>query len=281
MIAETLSHYRILDRLGAGGMGVVYKARDTRLNRTVALKVLRPDLVADPARKTRFTAEAKAASALNHPNIITIYDIGSDHGTNFIAMEYVSGRTLGELIGRKALPVDECVTYAMQIVEALTAAHRAGIIHRDLKPGNIMIAAHGRLKLLDFGLAKLIVSPSTPEGNENASTRTAAGLQSPLTEEGQIIGTVAYMSPEQITGTTVDTKTDIFSFGIVLYEMLTGRRPFGGSTTLETAAEILKNEPKSPRELAPGVPSALERIIGHCLRKDPDQRFQSLSLIHI
>ena len=233
--------------------------------------------MADPARKTRFTAEAKAASALNHPNIITIYDIGSHNGTNFIVMEYVSGRTLGELIGRKALPVNECVTYAMQVVEALTAAHRAGIIHRDLKPGNIMVAAHGRLKLLDFGLAKLIVPPSTPEGNENASTRTAAGLQSPLTKEGQIIGTVAYMSPEQITGTTVDTKTDIFSFGIVLYEMLTGRRPFGGSTTLETAAEILKNEPKSPRELAPGVPFALERIIGHCLRKDPDQRFQSVA----
>ncbi len=236
MIGESLSHYRILDKLGAGGMGVVYKARDERLNRVVALKILLPDLVSDPIRKRRFAAEAQAASALNHPNIVAVYDIGSDRGADFIAMEYVPGRTLEQSIARKPLPIVETVGYAIQIAEALAAAHRADIVHRDLKPGNIMVAAQGRIKLLDFGLAKLLEPYSNAASDESSPTRTVGGVPPPLTEEGHIVGTMAYMSPEQLTAGVVDARTDIFSFGIVLYEMLTGRRPFLGSSGIETAA---------------------------------------------
>lgn len=277
MIAGSLSHYRILEELGAGGMGVVYKARDTRLDRVVALKILPKEFISDPARKQRFVTEAKAASALNHPNIVTIHDIGSDGGTDFIAMEYVSGSTLEQSIARKPLPINETLGYATQIADALAAAHRAGIVHRDLKPGNIMITAHGRIKLLDFGLAKLMEPRIAPLPAESSPTRTMEGAQHQLTQEGQIIGTIAYMSPEQLMGGALDARTDLFAFGIVLYEMLTGRRPFSGSTTIETAAQILKNEPKAPSELVEGIPPALERILGHCLRKNPEERFQSIA----
>jgi serine/threonine protein kinase/Tol biopolymer transport system component len=277
MIAESVSHYRILEKLGAGGMGIVYKARDTRLDRVVALKVLPQDLLSDPVRKQRFQAEAKAASALNHPNIVTIYDIGSDNGTDFIAMEYVPGTTLGQLIGHKPLPVAEAIGYAVQIAEALAVAHRAGIVHRDLKPGNIMIPPPGRVKLLDFGLAKLVRGHADGQPHDFSPTETLGEITTGLTEEGFIVGTVAYMSPEQLTGGTVDARTDIFSFGVVLYEMLTGCRPFAGSSSLETAGQILNVEPKPARALVPGIPLALERIVRHCLRKNADDRLQSIA----
>ena len=274
MIGGSLSHYRILEKLGAGGMGVVYRARDSRLGRIVALKILPDDFASDPARKQRFVTEAKAASALNHPNIVTVYDIGSDAGIDFIAMEHVIGETLADSIGKKPLRIDQSIGYAIQIADALAAAHRAGIIHRDLKPGNIMVTAQGRAKLLDFGLAKVVEQRAA---SESSATRTVKGTQLALTQTGQIIGTIAYMSPEQLTGGDVDARTDLFGFGIVLYEMLTGRRPFDAPTNIEIAAQILKHEPKAPSELVEGIPPALEKILGHCLRKDPEERFQSLA----
>jgi tRNA A-37 threonylcarbamoyl transferase component Bud32 len=276
-VPESVSHYRIIEKLGAGGMGAVFKARDTRLDRVVALKILSHDLVPDPIRKRRFMAEAKAASALNHPNIVTIYDTGSDADTDFIAMEYVAGRTLEQCAAHKPLPIDEAIAYAIQIAGALAAAHRAGIIHRDLKPGNIMVAAGERIKLVDFGLAKLIEQHVDSTPAESTPTRTLAEVQPRLTEEGHIVGTIAYMSPEQLTGGAMDARTDVFAFGTVLYEMLTGIRPFRGSNSIETAAQILKLEPEAAGKLVEGIPPALDRIVWHCLRKDPEKRFQSIA----
>src|SRR5713226_8570620 len=204
MTGQTIGHYRILEQLGAGGMGIVYKALDTHLDRFVAIKVLPPEKVANAERKQRFVQEAKAASALNHPNIITIHDIASENGIDFIAMEYVPGRTLDELISRKGLRLSEALKYAIQIADALAKAHAAGIIHRDLKPGNIMVDDQGLVKLLDFGLAKLTETGLT---SEHDATHT----MTPATEEGKIVGTVAYMSPEQVEGKKVDTRSDIFS----------------------------------------------------------------------
>ena len=200
----------LAEKLGGGGMGVVYKARDSHLDRFVAIKVLPPDKVADADRKRRFVQEAKAASALNHPNIVTVYDIDTADGVDFIAMEHVDGKTLDELIGRKALPLKEGFRVAIQIADALAAAHAAGIIHRDLKPSNIMAGSDGRVRVLDFGLAKL----TEPEDPEFAATQTMR----PTTEQGTVVGTVAYMSPEQAEGKRVDTRSDVFSFGLVLYE---------------------------------------------------------------
>ncbi len=232
LVGRTIAHYCIEEMIGAGGMGVVYKARDTHLERNVAIKLLPAEAVAEPERKRRFVQEAKSASALNHPNIIHIYDIDSADGIDFIAMEYVAGKaldqwstlrqTLDQLIGRKGLQIGEALKYAVQIADALAAAHAAGIVHRDLKPANIMVTEKGLVKVLDFGLAKLI---ETSQGETTATTQTIE----PLTEEGTIIGTVAYMSPEQAEGRKVDARSDIFSFGSVLYEMLTGSRAFQGS----------------------------------------------------
>ncbi|MBE0712173.1 MAG: serine/threonine protein kinase, partial [Candidatus Aminicenantes bacterium] len=233
MVGKTVGHYLIEEKLGEGGMGVVYKARDTRLDRPVAVKVLPHDRVADPERKRRFIQEAKAASALNHPNIITIHDIGQAESIDFIAMEYVDGRTLDDMIGRKGLRLGEALKYAIQIADALTAAHAAGIIHRDLKPGNVMVTAKGQIKVLDFGLAKLM--EALPGGIADPTLTLK-----PATEEGKIVGTIAYMSPEQAEGKKVDTRSDIFSFGSVLYEMVTGRRAFPGESSASTMAAILK-----------------------------------------
>ncbi len=250
MTGQTISHYTVLDKLGQGGMGVVYQARDTRLDRLVALKFLPPERVADPERKARFIREARAASALNHPNIITIYDIASEAGQDFIVMEYVAGQTLSQLISPKGLPPKEALKYALQIADALAAAHGKGIIHRDLKPGNVMVtepegSGHpGLVKVLDFGLAKL-TEPSGP----GESTATA------------VVGTVAYMSPEQAEGIRVDARSDIFSFGAVLYEMLAGRRAFSG---------LLREEPAPLLD----VPPELDHIVTRCLCKNPDDRFQ-------
>lgn len=257
--------YEILSLLGAGGMGEVYKARDTRLRRVIALKILPEKAVADAAQKQRFLAEAQAASKLNHPNIVTIYDISEENGICFIAMEYVAGATLEQANTGSGLPLKDVIKYAAQIADALTAAHSTGIIHRDLKPANIVISEDGRVKLLDFGLAKLI-EPAMPDA-ETASPRTVPGT---------IMGTVAYMSPEQAQGRELDARSDIFSFGLVLYEMLCGQRAFHGDSWVATLAAILHDEPRSLRDIKPTIPAIVEQHVGRCLRKDPGQRFQSM-----
>ncbi len=271
MVGKTIAHYQILEKLGEGGMGVVYKAHDTHLNRSVALKVLPPEKVADPERKRRFVQEAQSASALNHPNIVHIYDIDQADGTDFIAMEFVPGKTLGEVIGRKGLKLGDALKYGVQIADALSRAHAAGIIHRDLKPGNIMVDEHGLVKVLDFGLAKL--TESAPLG-EDEPTRTLK----PATEEGTILGTVAYMSPEQAEGKRLDARSDIFSFGAVLYEMLTGRRAFQKESKTSTLGAIIHKEPEP---LGAEVPHDLEKVITRCLRKDLDRRFQNMADVRV
>jgi len=268
MVGKTVSHYRVLEKLGEGGMGVVYKARDTHLDRLVAIKVLPPEKVADPERKRRFVQEAKAASALNHPNIITIYDIDTADGIDFIAMEYVAGKTLAELIGRKGLKLTETLKCGVQMADALAAAHATGIVHRDLKPGNVMVTESGLVKVLDFGLAKL----TEPEPGELAPTQT---LQ-PHTEEGTILGTVAYMSPEQAEGKRVDARSDIFTFGAVLYEMVTGRRAFHRDSQASTLAAILREQPQPVSQVVAETPRDLEKVITRCLRKDASRRYQHM-----
>ena len=277
MTGQTLSHYQIQEKLGEGGMGVVYKALDTHLNRPVALKLLPADKVSNPERRKRFVQEARAASALNHPHIVTIYDIASHDSNDFIAMEFIQGKTLDQLQHRKNLPLVDTLKYSVQIADALAKAHAAGIVHRDLKPSNIMVTEDGRVKVLDFGLAKL-VEPDQP--NEDASTRTLQEA-APKTDEGAIVGTAAYMSPEQAEGKKLDGRSDIFSFGSVLYEMSTGRRAFQGETKLSTLSAILREEPKPASELAPAVPRELEKIIQRCLRKDPERRYQSMKDVKI
>ncbi|RPI18668.1 MAG: serine/threonine-protein kinase, partial [Acidobacteria bacterium] len=270
LTGRALSHYRILEKLGEGGMGVVYKARDTHLDRFVALKVLPPEKVADPQRQWRFVREAKAASALNHPNIVTVHDIESADGVYFIAMEWVEGKTLAHLVARKKLPLRELLGIAVQIADALAAAHAHGIVHRDLKPGNVMLTGAGRVKLLDFGLAKLVEVV-----NEDGSAVSEA--QPPKTATGIVVGTAAYMSPEQAEGKPVDARTDVFSFGGLLYEMATGKRAFAGHSTGSTLSMLLNHEPPSVRSLDPDVPRDLERIVELCLKKDPNRRLQSMA----
>jgi serine/threonine protein kinase len=277
VIGQTLGHYRIEAKLGEGGMGLVYRAFDTHLDRPVAIKILRADATASPERKRRFVQEAKAASALNHPNIIHIYDISSSGDTDFIAMEFVAGKTLHQLIGKNGLPLRDTLKYSIQIVDALTRAHSAGIVHRDLKPANIIIAEDGHVKLLDFGLAKLTEKTVDSE----AATATMTAEEAPQTEEGSIVGTVAYMSPEQAEGRKVDARSDIFSFGSVLYEMVTGRRPFEGATRISTLSAILHYEPQPPGDLVPDLPAELEKIISRCMRKDLERRAQHASDIKL
>jgi eukaryotic-like serine/threonine-protein kinase len=282
MIGQTLGHYRIDSKLGEGGMGVVYRAFDTHLDRAVAIKVLRPDATASPDRKRRFVQEAKSASALNHPGIVHIYDIDSanlpDGPTDFIAMEFVPGKTLDQHIGKSGLSLKDALKYGIQIADALARAHAAGIVHRDLKPANIIVADDGRVKLLDFGLAKLTeVIDGDPEG----AAATMAGKETPQTEEGAILGTVAYMSPEQAEARKVDGRSDIFSFGSVLYEMVTGRRAFEGTNKISTLGAILHTEPKAASEISAGVPTELDKIIARCLRKDPERRAQGIADIKL
>ncbi|MCX6630803.1 MAG: protein kinase, partial [Candidatus Solibacter sp.] len=259
-----LGHYEIQAKLGSGGMGTVYQALDTRLHRTVALKVLAPDRWEGTAGRGRLMREAQAASALNHPNIVTVYEIGHDAGVDFIAMECVDGRTLGDL-GAHRPPLRETLPIAIQIADALSAAHAAGIVHRDLKPANIMVTERGQVKILDFGIAKV-----NPAGDsESNATQT-------LTLSGQIVGTVAYMSPEQAAGKDIDWRSDIFSFGCVLYEMLTARRAFREETDLSTLAAVIAKEPTPARQFAPEIPPALERIVDTCLCKKRAERWQSM-----
>jgi serine/threonine protein kinase len=269
MIGSTISHFEILDKLGEGGMGVVYKARDKRLDRLVAIKVLSAKTVSNRERELRFVQEAKSASALNHPNIVTVHEIDTTGEIAFIAMEYVEGRTLDQLIPQRGMRLAEALKYSVQIADALSTAHAAGIIHRDIKPANIMVTEKGLVKVLDFGLAKL-----TEQGVlENVATVSL----SPQTEEGSILGTVTYMSPEQAEGKKIDPRSDIFSFGVVLYEMLTGRRAFTGDTKLSTLAAILNHEPKPAGEIVENFPRDLDRILSRCLRKDPARRFQTMA----
>jgi len=276
MIGQSLGHYRIDAKLGQGGMGVVYRAFDTHLDRPVAIKILRADATASLDRRRRFVLEAKAASALNHPNIIHIYDINSSDGTDFIAMEYVEGKTLDQLIGKNGLPLKDTLRYSIQIADALARAHAAGIVHRDLKPANIIVGEDGRVKVLDFGLAKL--TEATVDHDADTATMPAENFQ---TEEGLIVGTVAYMSPEQAEGKKVDARSDIFSFGAVLYEMVSGRRPFEGATKMSTLSAVLHKEPPPLGELTPDVPAELEKIISRCLRKDLDRRAQHIGDIKL
>jgi eukaryotic-like serine/threonine-protein kinase len=278
MIGQTISHYQILEKLGEGGMGVVYKARDSHLDRLLAIKVLPAERVTDPDRKRRFVQEAKAASALNHPNIVTIYDIDQAGGVDFIAMEYVAGKPLDYLVPRKGLHLTTALKYAVQMADALAAAHAAGITHRDLKPGNVMVTESGLVKVLDFGLAKLTEEAAT-SGLEDA--RTLAGTPRPKTEEGVILGTVSYMSPEQAEGRPVDARSDIFSLGSVLYEMITGRKAFQGETKLSTLTAILREEPKRASEIVEDLPKEVERIISRCLRKEPSRRFQHMDDVKV
>ena len=266
---SNLGHYRIEGPLGAGGMGQVYKARDMRLNRYVAIKFLHRARVADPNRKSRFIQEARAASALNHPNIIVVHEISTHEDIDYIVMEHVAGKTLGSLILRQGMRLDAALGIAVQIAGALAAAHAAGIIHRDVKPSNVMVRDDGQVKLLDFGLAKLL--ETTPI--ESQATRA----QPVETLEGTIMGTVAYMSPEQAEGRELDVRSDIFSFGSVLYEMVTGRNPFSRDSAMATLSAILKEEPQPPE----GVPPELERIIRRCLRKDPTRRFQHMDDVRV
>jgi serine/threonine protein kinase len=263
-----LGPYEILAPIGAGGMGQVYKARDTRLDRIVAVKVLSTDKIADPERKQRFRQEAKAASSLNHPNIITIYDIGSENGIDYLAMEFVAGKTLDQLTPRNGMRIGDLLGYAAQAADALAKAHQAGIVHRDLKPSNVMVSSEGLVKVLDFGLAKL----TQPATGEDAETKTMAAL----TSDGTIVGTTYYMSPEQAEAKPLDGRSDVFSFGTMLYEMATGQRPFHGGSQVAVLSAILREEPKAIGELRPDVPAELTRVITRCLRKDPARRFQHM-----
>src|SRR5580658_697452 len=272
MQGEALGHFSLLEKIGEGGMGQVYKARDKRLERFVAIKLLAEVRRTDADRRARFVQEAKAASALNHPNIVTIHEFGEQDGRIFIVMELVDGKPLNELIPRKGMRLIEALRIAAQVADALTTAHAAGIVHRDLKPANIMVDAHGRAKVLDFGLAKI----AAPVAGGDEATRTLAADQ-PVSEEGMIVGSIPYMSPEQAEGKPVDARSDIFSFGAVLYEMITGQRAFRGESRISTLAAVVEKEPPPASEIHSGVPPELERVIARCLRKDVQRRSQNMA----
>src|SRR3974390_1718515 len=265
-----LGPYEILSPLGAGGMGEVYRARDTRLDRSVAIKILPHHLSADASAKARFEREAKTVSALNHPNICSLFDVGSQDGTDFLVMECIEGDSLAQRIAKGPIPTDQVVKIGAEIADALDKAHRSGVVHRDLKPGNIMLTKSGA-KLLDFGLAKPATAPIS------AVTLTNVAAHSPVTEKGTIVGTFQYMSPEQIEGKELDGRSDIVSLGAVLYEALTGQRAFEGKSQLSVASAILEKEPAPITTYKPMTPPVLEHTVKKCLAKSPDARWKSAS----
>ena len=269
-----LGPYEIVSPVGAGGMGEVYRARDTRLDRTVAIKVLPPQVAGDAEFRERFEREARAVSQLNHPHICTLHDVGREDATDFLVLEYLEGETLADRLRKRPLNVDQAIAYAIQIAAALDAAHRRGILHRDLKPGNVMVTAAG-VKLLDFGLAKTTAATAGGGSAHGTSLSVPVTMTTPLTSQGTILGTFQYLAPEVIEGEAADARADIWAFGCVLYEMLTGTRPFAGKTQASLLGAILKDDPHSVSAAQPLVPPALERIVRTCLAKDPAQRVQS------
>ena len=266
-----LGPYEIQAAIGAGGMGEVYKARDTRLDRTVAIKVLPVEISGDPDRRARFEREARTIASLNHPHICTLHDVGEHGESTYLVMEHLAGETLAERLQKGRLPPDQALTVATEIADALAAAHRQGIIHRDLKPGNVMLTKAGA-KLLDFGLAKLAGHGAEPAAAQLAS---AATRSAPLTAEGTIVGTLQYMAPEQVEGKPADARTDLWALGAILYEMLTGTRAFAGTSAASLIGNIMNAEPASLSTLQPVTPPALERLVKVCLAKDPDERLQT------
>src|SRR5215831_3633248 len=264
-----LGPYEILSSLGSGGMGEVYRARDTRLERDVAIKVLPAHLSSDPVRRQRFEREARTISSLNHPHICVLHDIGHQDGMDYLVMECVEGETLEKRLEKGPLPLEQVVKIGAEVADALDKAHRSGVVHRDLKPGNIMLTSTGA-KLLDFGLAK-------PAALAVAATVTASAKDSPVTEEGTIVGTFQYMSPEQVGGREVDGRSDIFSLGAVLYEMVTGKKAFEGKSQISVASAILEKEPTPICSIKPMTPLALDHAVKKCLEKAPDERWQNAS----